>query len=322
LNKIVCAFFVALSLALTAGSSFAQAFPERPIRIIVPLPPGGSPDAIARALGQGLQTAWPQPVIVENRPGGAQNIGSDAVAKSAPDGYTWLIAPGNVVTVNPYLGTQSFDPLNDLLPVTMVAVQQFLLVVHPSVPATNVKELIALARAKPGELNYGSSGSGSVQHMGTSLFMHMTGTKMNHVPYKGAAPALADLLPGRIQVWFGAANTLLPHVREGRLRALGGTAAQRYPTVPDVPSIAEAGVPGYVLDPWIGLFLPAKTSPEIVRRINAETAKILNAPDLKAKLAAQGIDLVTNSQAEFARFVREDNVKWGKLIKDAGIKGE
>jgi tripartite-type tricarboxylate transporter receptor subunit TctC len=290
--------------------ALAQGFPERPVRIIVPLTPGGSPDTIARALAQGLQGVWPQPVVVENRTGGSQNIGSDLVAKSPPDGYTWLLAPDNVFSVNPHLGKQPFDPLVDLMPLTQVARIQFLLVVPPSVPANSVQELVALAKAKPGELNFGSSGNGSPQHLGATMLQLLTGTKMNHVPYKGAAPAVADLLPGRIQVWIGAANTLLPHIKEGKLRLLG-----------DTPTIAQT-VPGYSLDPWLGLFLPAKVPQDVVTRIHGEVVKILSSPDLKGRLGPQGIELVTNSPAEFARFVREDNVKWGKIIKEAGIKAD
>jgi len=288
----------------------AQSFPDRPVRIVVPLTPGGSPDTIARALAQGLQAVWNQPVVVENRTGGSQNIGSDLVAKSPPDGYTWLLAPDNVFSVNPYLGKQPFDPLNDLAPVTEVARIQFLLVVNPSVPATTVQQLIAYAKARPGELNFGSSGNGSPQHLGATMLQQLSGTKMNHVPYKGAAPAIADLLPGRIQVWIGAANTLLPHVKEGKLRLLG-----------DTPTIAQA-VPGYSLDPWLGLFVPAKTPQEIISRIHPEVVKILGSPELKARLGPQGIELVTNSPAEFARFIREDNAKWGKIIKEAGIRAD
>ena len=296
--------------ALFSAFAAAQGFPERPVRIVVPLTPGGSPDTIARAIAQGLSGVWTQPVVVENRTGGSQNIGSDIVAKSPPDGYTWLLAPDNVFSVNPYLGKQPFDPLVDLMPLTQVARIQFLLVVNPGLPAKSVPELIALAKAKPGELNFGSSGNGSPQHLGATMFQVLTGTKMNHVPYKGAAPAVADLLPGRIQVWIGAANTLLPHIKEGKLRLLG-----------DTPTIAQT-VPGYSLDPWLGLFLPAKVPQDVVTKIHGEVVKILGSPDLKAKLGPQGIELVTSSPADFARFIREDNAKWGKIIKEAGIKAD
>src|SRR3989454_12502164 len=197
-------WIVFAALAVTASIAAAQGFPERAIRIIVPLTPGGSPDTIARSIAAGLQNVWPQPVVVENRPGGSQNIGADLVAKSAPDGHTWLLAPDNVFSVNPHIGKPPFDPLTDFAPVTEVARIQFLLVVPPSVPVSSVEELIAYAKARPGELNFGSSGSGSPQHLGATLFQMLTGTRMNHVPYKGAAPAVADLLPGRIQVWIGA----------------------------------------------------------------------------------------------------------------------
>jgi len=312
-----------LATLATLFSAFAaaQGFPERPVRIVVPLTPGGSPDTIARAIAQGLSGVWTQPVVVENRTGGSQNIGSDLVAKSPPDGYTWLLAPDNVFSVNPYLGKQPFDPLVDLMPVTQVARIQFLLVVNPDLPAKSVPELIALAKSKPGELNFGSSGNGSPQHLGATMLQSMTGTKMNHVPYKGAAPAVADLLPGRIQVWIGAANTLLPHVREGKLRLLASSAPERFPNLGNVPTIGES-VPGYALDPWLGLFVPARTPSDAVTKIHAEVVKILGSPDLKAKLGPQGIELVTSSPAEFTRFIREDNAKWGKIIKEAGIKAD
>jgi tripartite-type tricarboxylate transporter receptor subunit TctC len=307
--------------ALVSTFAAAQSFPERPVRIIVPLTPGGSPDTIARALAQGLQNVWSQPVVVENRTGGSQNIGSDIVAKSAPDGYTWLLAPDNVFSVNPHIGKQPFDPLNDLMPLTQVARIQFLLVVHPDVPARSVPELVALAKAKPGELNFGSSGNGSPQHLGATMLQLLTGTRMNHVPYKGAAPAIADLLPGRIQVWIGAANTLLPHVRDNKLRLLASSAPERFPNLGNVPTIGES-IPGYALDPWLGLFLPAKVPQDVVAKIHAEVVKILGSPDLKARLGPQGIELVTNSPGEFGRFIKEDNARWGKLIKEAGIKAD
>ncbi len=308
-------------LALASSIASAQSYPERPVRIVVPLTPGGSPDTIARAIAQGLQGVWSQPVVVENRPGGSQNIGADLVAKSPPDGYTWLLAPDNVFSVNPYLTKPPFEPLTDLAPVTEVARIQFLLVVPASLPVSSVPELIAYAKARPGELNFGSSGNGSPQHLSATLLQMMGGIKMNHVPYKGAAPAVTDLLPGRIQVWIGAANTLLPHIKEGKLRLLGSTAPQRFANLGGAPAIGEA-LPGYAVDPWLGLFMPAKVPPEIVNKVNAEVRRILDGAELKARLAPQGIELVTSSPADFARFIREDNAKWGKLIKEAGIKGE
>ena len=315
-------WLAAALVALFSVGALAQTFPERPVRIVVPLPPGGSPDTIARVLAQNLQASWNQPVVVENKTGGSQNIGADAVAKSPPDGYTWLLAPDNVFVINPYIAkATSFDPLTDLVPVTEVARILFLLVVPSSLPVNSVQELIAYAKAHPGELNFGSSGSGSPQRLSAELFQLMAGIKMNHVPYKGAAPAVADLLAGRIQMWIGAANSLLPHIREGRLKLLGSTAPQRLANLADTPAVAET-LPGFAVDTWLGVFMPAKVPADIVKKVNAEVARVLGDPEVKAKLAPQGIELVTHSPSDLARVIREDYVKWGKLIKEADIRGE
>jgi tripartite-type tricarboxylate transporter receptor subunit TctC len=311
-----------IALALASFVAAAQGFPDRPIRIIVPLPPGGSPDTIARVLSPALQAAWSQPVIVENRTGGSQNIGADAVAKSAPDGYTWFLSPDNVFTVNPHIGKQPFDPFTDLAPVTLLARIQFLLVVNPDVPAKSVQELIAYAKAKPDELNFGSSGTGSPQFLGGMLLQQLTGTKMNHVPYKGAAPAVADLLPGRIQVWIGAANSLLPHIKEGKLRLLATAADRRFVSMPDAPTVAEAGVKGYALYPWLGMFVPSKTPPEIVAKINGEISRILNSAETKSRLVPLGMDISTGSPAQLKEIISSDYAQWGKVMATAGIKGE
>src|SRR5438067_12315665 len=277
-------------LALTSCLAAAQ-YPDRPLRIVVPLPPGGSPDTIARTLAQQLQTIWGQAIVVENRTGGSQNIGAEAVAKSPPDGYTWLLAPDNVFVINPYIArATSFDPLTDLMPVTEAARIHFLLAVPSSLPVNSVRELIAYAKAHAGELNFGSSGNGSPQRLMTELFQLTSCIKMNHVPYKGAAPAVADLLAGRIQVWIGAPNSLLPHVREGRLKALGTTAPERSANLPDTPAIGET-LPGFAVDTWLGIFMPAKVPPEVVKKVNAEVARVLGNPDVKAKLEPQGIGL-------------------------------
>ena len=314
--------WIAAALALVASLAFGQNFPDRPVKIIVPLPPGGSPDTIARTLATHVQTAWGQPFVVENRTGGSQNIGADAVAKSPPDGYTWLLAPDNVFVINPYIAkATSFDPLSDLAPVTEVARIHFLLAVPSSLPVNSVRELIAYAKAHPGELNFGSSGNGSPQRLMTELFQLTAGIKMNHVPYKGAAPAVADLMAGRIQVWIGAPNSLLPHVKEGRLKGLGTTAAERLAYISDIPSIAET-LPGYAADTWLGVFVAAKTPGDIVKKINTEIARVLGNPEVKAKLEPQGIELVTNSPAELAKLIHADYAKWGKVIKEANIRGE
>jgi len=319
---LAAALLAAAPSAATAqrSSGGLEGYPSRPVRFVVPLPPGGSPDVVARTIATELN--WPQPIVVDNRTGGGRNLAAELVAKSAPDGHTWLLTPDNILTVNPHLGKTSFDPLKDFTPVTQLAHFQFLLVVHPSVPAKTVQELVALARSKPGSLNYGSSGNGSAQHLGTSMLQYLTGIEMTHVPYKGAGPALADLLPGRIQVWIGAANSLLPQIREGRLRPLASTGAQRSMLLPDVPTVAESGVPGYQHDVWAALTMPAGVAPAIVARTNADVVKVLNAPGTRAKLSSQGIDVTTGSPQALARRVREDYARWGKVIRATGMKAE
>jgi len=304
------------------ASTGAEGYPSRPVRFIVGLPPGGSPDLIARTIAGGLAGTWPHNVVVDNRPGGGRNLVGETVARSAPDGHTWLLTNDNMLTVNPHLGKTPFDPFRDFTPVTLLARLQFLLVVHPSVAARSVSELVALAKAKPGSLNYGTSGNGSAQHLGTMLLQHLAGIEMTHVPYKGAGPALADLLPGRIQVWIGAANSLLPHIKDGRLRLLASVGPQRYPTLPDVPTIGESGVPGYRHEVWVALTMPAKVAPAIVTRVNADVARVLNAPEVKTRLAALGIEVATGTPQALAQLIREDYARWGKVVRAAGIKAE
>ena len=255
---------VALVL-MTAELATAQDFPKRPVRFVVPLPPGGSPDLMARTIAGGLSGLWQQQIVVDNRPGAHHNLAAEIVAKSAPDGHTWLLTTDNILVVNPHIEKVPFDPFRDFTPVTQIAQLQFLLVVHPSVPAKSVQELVALAKSRPGALNYGSSGNGSPQHLGTAMLMHFAGIQMHHIPYKGAAPAINDLLPGRIQVWIGAANSLVPHIKDGKLRLLAAAGSRRSPLAPDAPTIAEAGYPGYALDVWISLTMPAKVPPAIVK---------------------------------------------------------
>ena len=316
--RFLCYF---LALALT-GTAVAQDFPRRPVRFVVPLPPGGSPDLTARTIASGLATTWPHQVVVDNRPGANHNLAAEIVAKSAPDGYTWLLTTDNILTVNPHLGKVPFDPFKDFTPVTQHARILFLLTVHPSVPVKSVQELVALAKSKPGELNYGSSGNGSPQHLGTAMLQHYAGIQMHHIPYKGAAPAINDLLPGRIQVWIGAANSLLPHIKDGRVRLLAAASSQRSPLLPDVLTIAEAGYPGYALDIWLGVTMPANVPPAIVNKVSSEIARVLNVPDVKARLAPQGVDIVTSSPQALAKVIRADYERWGKVIKAAGIKAD
>jgi tripartite-type tricarboxylate transporter receptor subunit TctC len=313
--------FTALIAAWTAPA-FAQDFPRRPVRFVVPLPPGGSPDVMARVIASGLSVSWPHQIVVDNRPGAHHNLAAGIVAKSAPDGHTWLLTTDNILVVNPHVEKVPFDPFRDFTPVTQIAQLTFLFVVHPSVPAKSVQELVALARAKPGALNYGSSGNGSPQHLGTAMLMHYAGIHMHHIPYKGSAPAIVDLLPGRIQVWIGAANSLLPHIKEGRLRLLAAAGAKRSPLLPATPTIAESGYPDYALDIWLGVTMPGKTSQAIVAKVNGDIARVLNAPEVKAKLAPQGIEVVTGTPQALAQMIRGDHARWGKIIKAAGIKGD
>ncbi len=224
--------------------------------------------------------------------------------------------------VNPHLEKVPFDPFRDFAPVTQIAQLQFLLVVHPSVPARSVQELVALARAKPGALNYGSSGNGSPQHLGTSMLQYFAGIQMHHIPYKGAAPAINDLLPGRIQVWIGAANSLVPHIKDGRLRLLAAAGSKRSPLAPEAPTIAETGYPGYALDIWLSITMPAKSPPAVIARVNADVARVLGTQEMRARLAPQGIEVVTGTPQALAKLIRDDHARWGKLIAQAGIKGD
>jgi tripartite-type tricarboxylate transporter receptor subunit TctC len=311
--------FIALVLC---SAAVAQEFPRRPVRFVVPLPPGGSPDLTARTIAGGLAATWPHQIVVDNRPGAHHNLAAEIVAKSAPDGHTWLLTTDNILTVNPHIDKVPFDPFKDFTPVTQHARILFLLTVHPSVPAKSVKELVALAKSKPGQLNYGSSGNGSPQHLGTAMLQHYAGIQMLHVPYKGAAPAINDLLPGRIQVWIGAANSLLPHIKDGRVRLLAAASSKRSPLVPDAPTIAESGYPGYALDIWLGVTMPAGVPQPIVAKVSAEIARVLNVPDVKGRLAPQGVDIETTSPQALAKLIRADYERWGKIIKAAGIKAD
>lgn len=318
-------FFCLLTSAFCLGvaaQADAQPFPSRPVRFVIPLPPGGSPDLMARTIAAGLAGTWPHQIVVDNRPGANHNLAAEIVARAPADGHTWLLTTDNTLAVNPHLTRVQFDPFRDFTPVTQIAQLTFLCVVHPSVPAKTVQELVALAKAKPGALNYGSSGVGSPQYLGTAMLMHFAGIQMHHIPYKGAALALNDLIPGRIQVWIGAANSILPHVKEGRLRLLAAAGAKRSPLLPEVPTIAESGFPGYALDIWLAVTMPAKAPAAVVSKVNADIARVLNTPGTRAKLAPQGVEVVTGTPQALAELIRKDHAHWGKIIKAAGIKAD
>ena len=312
---------VAVTLLALAGSVCAQTYPGKPVRIIAPFAAGGGVDFTARVVGQKLTEAYGQPVVIDNRTGASGIIGTDFVAKSAPDGYTLLLGSAGPLAVLPGMSSRlPFDPVTSFAPITQVSGMPFMLVVHPSLPVKNVKDLIALARAKPGQLNYGSPGSGSTTHLAGELLKALAKLDIVHVPYKGVAPSLADLLAGQVQLMSGDLSTLMPQVKAGRLRALALTGAKRSPLVPELPTIAEAGVPGYEASGWFGVLAPAATPREIVSRLNATIVKGITDADTRERLAALGGDVVGGTPAEFGERLRNDLAKWSSLIKAIGLK--
>ncbi|MGE5526312.1 MAG: Bug family tripartite tricarboxylate transporter substrate binding protein [Rhodospirillaceae bacterium] len=304
------------------SSAHAQNFPARPVRIIVAFPAGGGTDIVARIISPRLTEMWGQQVIVENRAGASGVIGTEAAARSAPDGHTLFMATMGNATVNQHLyAKMPVDPLRDLAPVSQVVAVHFVMVAHPSLPARNVKELIALARSKPGQINYSSSGPGGAPHLGMELFKSMAGVNLVHIPYKGSGPSFADLLGGQVSLTSDSLVQALPYVRDNRLRALGVLGAKRSPLLPDVPTIAET-VRGYELTNWFGLLAPAGTPRDLVSRINAAVVKILQQPDVRERLVAMGADVVGSSPDEFGAFMQAESAKWAKVIKEAHIRAE
>ena len=316
---------VAALAGIAFGPSLVQAqgnYPNKPIRIIVPLAPGGSNDVLARLLATKMSETFGQPVIVENRPGAAGNIATDFLAKSPADGYTLGIAPNQTVAVNPVLYPKlPFNVVKDLAGVSMLGSVPMVLVVSPKVTARSVAELIAQAKAAPNKLTYASAGSGSPQHMAAEVFKSMTGTQLMQVPYKGSAPALVDVLSGVVDVMFCPLNSALPHIRSGRLHALGTTGTERVALLEGVPTIAET-VPNFESDIWIGMVAPAKTPPAVVAKLNAELRRVLALPDVIAKLAEQGISAKSSSAADMNRLIVTDQKRWASVIRAAGIKPE
>lgn len=318
----ITACAIASLTALAGPLAYAQDYPNKPIRIIVPLPPGGSNDVLARLLGSKMSETFGQPVIVENKPGAAGNIATDYLAKSPADGYTLGIAPNQTVAVNPVLYPKlPFNVINDLEGVSMLGRVPMVLVVSPKVTAKSVAELIAQAKATPDRLTYASAGSGSPQHMAAEVFKSMTGTRLTQIPYKGSAPALIDVLGGTVDVMFCPINSALPHLRSGKLRALGTTGTQRVALLNGVPTIAET-VPNYESDIWIGMVTPAKTPSVVVAKLNAELRRVLALPDVKEKLADQGIFTESSSAADFTKLIATDQKRWAGVIKAADIKPE
>jgi tripartite-type tricarboxylate transporter receptor subunit TctC len=321
MNTLLRRWTLGMLLALSAALASAQSYPTKPIRIVVPFPPGGATDILARDVAQKLTEAWGQQVIVDNRPGAGGNIGSELVAKSAPDGYTLEMGTVGTHAINASLyAKMPYDHVKDFVPVILVAGVPNVLVVNPAVPVNSVSELIAYAKANPGKLNFASSGSGTSIHLSGELFKVMAGVEMTHIPYKGSAPALQDLLGGQVQLMFDNLPPSLPQIKAGKLRALAVTTATRAPALPDVPTVAEAGLPGFESSSWFGLLAPAGTPPAIVVKLNAEVARWLATPDAKERLAKQGANAVGGSPEDFEKHIAAETVKWAKVVKDSGAK--
>jgi tripartite-type tricarboxylate transporter receptor subunit TctC len=312
-----------LTIGTQACAAQAQANdPDRPIRVIALSSPGSGPDIVGRLIGTKLTEAWGQQVIVENRPGAGTNIGTEVAAKAAPDGYT-LFMPTVANAINPTLYPKlNYDILRDFVHITDFAKVPGIVVVHPSVPAKNVKELIAIAKAHPDALRHGSTGIGSPHHLAGEIFKSMTGVKMVHVPYRGASPALTDVIAGHIEVYFGAMVSTLPHVKSGRLRALGVTSLKRVAAVPDIPTISEQGLKGFETGSWFGMSVPVGTSKEIVNRLHKESVRIIALPELRDRMAAEGAEFVGDTPEQFTAFLRSEIDKWGKAVRASGAKPE
>ncbi len=316
---------LALAILGLAGAVQAQAndYPAKPIRLVVPAAPGGGADFLARIVGVKLGELVGQSVVVENRAGASGTIAADGTAKSPGDGYTVLMGQSTSIVIAPQLYPKlPYDTLRDLKPVTLVAEVPNVMVVHPSVPANTVKELIALAKAKPESLNFGSSGNGAPSHLAGEMFKSATGTRLVHVPYKGAGPAVNALIAGEIQVMFAPIVAVLPQVKAGRLRALGVTSAKRSAAAPDLPTLAEAGLTGYEISSWFGLFVPASTPAAVVDKLFKDTSRVLKSPDVIERFSKEGAEPVGSTPAEFNNYVRTEFVKYNKVIKDNGIKAD
>ena len=316
-----CAIGIALLFA-TATPTLAQQFPSRPIRLVSPYPPGGGNDVLARLIADKMGDGLGQRVIVDNRAGANTIVGTDIVAKSAPDGHTLVLVPNSFVTNVGFYATLPYDTVRDFAPVALVALSPQMLVVHPAVPATNVKELIALAKTKPGYYSYGSSGNGSVGHLAMALFDLMAGVKMEHIAYKGTAPAVTELLGGQIPLMMSSMLSVLPQVKAGKLRLLAVSTAKRSPAVPDAPTIAESGVPGYEATLWYGVVAAARTPASVLEKLSSQIEKTLRDPEIIEKLARQGVEPYYYGPQEFAARVRAEIPKWTKVIKDAGVRIE
>jgi tripartite-type tricarboxylate transporter receptor subunit TctC len=298
----------------------ASSYPEKPVRLIDPFPPGGGSGLVARLVGQKLTETWSHPVVVDNRGGAGGSMGTDIAAKSVPDGYTILIGTASAMVINPHMLAAPYDPLRDFAPIVLATTIPLIIVVHPSIPAKTLRELIALARAQPGKLNFGSSGNGTISHLAGELFKNLTGAQIVQVPYKGGGPALIDLLGGQVQLTFNNILSALPQVRAEKIRALAVTSARRSPAVPEVPTAIESGVAGYEVVQWNGFFAPARTPRAIVVKLNRAMDQVLAQSDIRERLAGEGAEVAGGSAERFGAFVAAEYGKWGKVIREANIR--
>ena len=313
--------WLALLMALMTPLAGAQTWPSKPIRVILAVPAGATPDVTARLVFPGLSQQLGQQLVADNRAGGGGVIGAEIAAKSAPDGYTLFISSPGALTILPHLRKGlPYDTLRDLAPISLISIGPFVLMVHPAVPAKNIRELIALAKSQPGKLNYASAGNGVANHLAGELFKQMTGTDIVHVPYKGAPQAVTDVVGGHMNMMFNSISPIVGHIKAGRVRVLGIASLQRSPQLPDVPTIHESGVPGFEAVNWFGMFAPAKTPRTIINRVNAALVKTVRTPEMQAQFVALGADPVGSSVEEFAAFVRRDMEKYASIVKISGAK--
>ena len=320
-RRTALAVIAALSAFVVAAPAFAQAWPAKPIKIVVPYPPGGTSDILARSVGQKLSEQYGQPVVVENKPGATGNIGADFVAKSPPDGYTLLLADIGSLAIAPSVATTlPFDPVKDFAPVVMVAYSPHLLVVHPSVPAKDAKELIAMAKAKPDTMNFAVSGIGGANHLAGIDFAQRAGIKWAYIPYKGGSQALTDMVGGQAQVMFNGMLATYPFVKDGKLKVLAISSAKRFAAAPDIPTVAESAFSGFETGSWQGIVAPANTPPEVVRKLHTDVMAILSTPEMKDRLDKAGAEVRAMSPQQFGGFIRDEKARWAKVVKESGAK--
>ena len=320
-ENLACHTALVLAAAFASASAWPQEYPNRPIRMIVPFSAGGATDLLSRELGHALTERWRQQVVIDNRPGAGGIIGLDLGAKATPDGYTLVMCSSSTLAVGPALGTKlPYHPIKNFTPIAEAAIIPIVLVVHPTVAARSLRELIQLAKAKPGQLAYGSNGVGTTTHIAGEVFKRVAGIALVHVPYKGGSAAISDAIGGQIPLLFGAVSTPLPHIRAGKLRALAVTSARRFPAMPDLPTVADTGLPGYEVISWNGVLAPAGTPQDIIAKLNAAFVKAIRAPQLRDKLLASGFEPVGSTPEEFGTHIRAETAKWAKVVKATGMK--